>query len=149
MKVFKKTNNDSLKYIGEGVVFSKSQVRLNEAIDANIGMANGIQQAQMKAKRLMNQNPSVKSASADAGKLDGQNDANSGEGIKLELPINASGQQLAQAQRMAKDQSADDAQITFTKDNPSSGTNESRIVEMRKSAIPFTKKEMTKFLKEL
>ena len=99
----------------------------------------------------MNKNSSITSASADAGKLDGQVDTNSGEGIKLEVPVNANGSQLAQAQRMVKDQSADDAQITFTKPQTSmsNGISESRITEMRKNSIPFTKKELSNFLSTL
>jgi hypothetical protein len=156
MKIFVKKDNN-LKPLGEGKIYSKSQLRLNEGIngiDANIGSANGIQQAQMMAKQLMNRNPSVVSASADAGKLDGQSDMSSGEGLKLQVPINASGKQLAQAQNMVKDQSADDAQITFTKpQTPSSvdnnGLGESRIIEMRKNSIPFSKKELSNFLSTL
>ena len=141
---------DKLIKLGEGRIYSKSDLKLNEAngIDANIGQANGIQQAQMKAKQLMNRNAGVTSASADAGKLDGQKDIQGGEDIELKVPVNANGQQLAQAQRMVKDQGADDAQITFTKpqDSSSFGTNESKIVEMRKNSIPFTKKELSSFL---
>lgn len=149
MKILVKKNN-KLMSLGEGKIYSKSQLTLKEAIDANIGMANGIQQAQMKAKQLMNQNPGVESASADAGKLDGQADRSSGEGLKLEVPVDATGQQLSQAQRMVKDQSADDAQITFTKPQSQSVmNNESRIIEMRKNSIPFTKKELHKFLIDL
>lgn len=150
MKILVKRNNNLIN-LGEGRIYSKSQLRLNE-LDANIGMANGIQQAQMKAKQLMNQNAGVDSASVEAGKADGQNDTNSGEGLELKVPVNATGAQLAQAQRMTKDQSADDAQITFTKPQASSSsmdTNESRIVEMRKNSIPFTKKELHKFLREI
>ena len=156
MKIFVKKNNN-LKPLGEGKIYSKSQLKLAEGIngiDANIGSANGIQQAQMIAKQLMNRNPGVVSASADAGKLDGQSDMSSGEGLKLQVPINASGKQLAQAQNMVKDQSADDAQITFTKpQTPSSvdnnGLGESRIIEMRKNSIPFSKKELSNFLNSL
>lgn len=144
---------DKLLKLGEGRIYSKSDLKLNEAngLDANIGQANGIQQAQMKAKQLMNQNAGVTSASADAGKLDGQKDTQGGEGIELKVPVNANGQQLSQAQRMVKDQGADDAQITFTKpqDSSSFGTNESKIVEMRKNSIPFTKKELSSFLNSL
>ena len=144
---------DKLIKLGEGRIYSKSDLKLNEAngIDANIGQANGIQQAQMKAKQLMNRNAGVTSASADAGKLDGQKDIQGGEDIELKVPVNANGQQLAQAQRMVKDQGADDAQITFTKpqDSSSFGTNESKIVEMRKNSIPFTKKELSSFLNSL
>lgn len=150
MKILVKRNNNLIN-LGEGRIYSKSQLRLNE-LDANIGTANGIQQAQMKAKQLMNQNAGVDSASVEAGKADGQKDTNSGEGLKLEVPVNATGNQLAQAQRMTRDQSADDAQITFTKPQTSSSsmdTNESRIIEMRRNSIPFTKKELHKFLREI
>ena len=144
---------DKLLNLGEGRIYSKSDLKLNEAngIDANIGQANGIQQAQMKAKQLMNRNAGVTSASADAGKLDGQNDQQSGEGLELKVPVNANGQQLAQADKMVKNQGANDAQITFTKPQSSSsfGTNESKIVEMRKNSIPFTKKELSSFLNSL
>jgi hypothetical protein len=155
MKIFVKKDNN-LKPIGEGRIYSKSQLRLNEdGFDANLGMANGIQQAQMKAKQMMSKNPTINSASADAGKLDGQTDITGSEGIKLEVPVNATGSQLAQAQRMVKDQSADDAQITFTKPqtqssmNNNNGMSESKITEMRKNSIPFTKKELSNFLSTL
>lgn len=153
METFVKKNNKLVR-IGEGMLFKKGDLMLKEdsaGVDANIGTANGIQQAQMKAKQLMNRNPGVNSASADAGKLDGQNDNTSGEGVKLEVPVNATGSQLAQAQRMTKDQGSDDVQITFTKDKPANdgSTNESRIVEMRKNSIPFSKKELTNFLKSI
>jgi hypothetical protein len=155
MKIFVKRDN-KLKPLGEGKIYSKSQLRLNEdSFDANLGMVNGIQQAQMKAKQMMSKNPTINSASADAGKLDGQSDVNGAEGIKLEVPVNATGSQLAQAQRMVKDQSADDAQITFTKPqtqssmNNDNGLGESKIIEMRKNSIPFTKKELSNFLRTL
>lgn len=152
MRILVKTNK-GLRNLGEGRIYSKMELRLNEdnGIDANIGTSDGIQQAQMKAKQMMNRNPGVKSASIDAGKADGQSDTTSGEGLKLEVPVNATGQQLAQAQRMTKDQSADDAQITFTKTQGQNGnsTNESRIVEMKRNSIPFTKKELSSFLKSM
>lgn len=152
MKILVKKNN-KLFNLGEGKIYLKKELKLNEinGIDANIGSANGIQQAQMKARQLMNRNPSVTSASADAGKLDGQSDKNSGEGTEFRLPTDATGQQLAQAQNIVRNQSADDVQITFTKPENQNGssTNESRIIEMRRNSIPFTKKELNKFLKEI
>jgi hypothetical protein len=152
MQILVKKNNKLVK-LGEGRIYSKSQLKLNElnGLDANIGTANGIQQAQMKAKQLMNQNAGVTSASADAGKLDGQNDTQGGEGVELRVPVNATGPQLAQAQRMVKDQGSDDAQITFTKpqSSTSNGLGESKIVEMRRNSIPFSKKELSSFLNSL
>jgi hypothetical protein len=153
MQVIIKKNNRLVK-LGEGRIYSKSQLKLNE-LDANLTAGNvpvnGIQQAQMKAKQLMNQNAGVTSASADAGKLDGQNDAQGGEGVELRVPVNATGPQLAQAQRMVKDQGSDDAQITFTKPQTSTnnGLGESKIVEMRRNSIPFSKKELSSFLNSL
>jgi hypothetical protein len=151
METFVKKDNKLVR-IGEGRLFKKGELSLikEDGIDANIDGANGIQQAQMKAKQLMNKNPGVTSASSDAGKLDAQKDSNSGEGLELKVPVNATGNQLAQAQRMTKDQSADDAKITFTKETPSDGmTSESKIVEMRKNSVPFSKKELTNFLRKL
>ena len=135
-----------LNLIGEGRLFSKNELMLREDIDANLGSADSIQQAQLKAKKQMNQNAGVTSASIEAGKADGQADTQSGEGIKLEVPVNATGKQLAQAQKMTKDQGSDDAQITFTKEDPNS-TNESRIYEMRMNSVPFTKRELSELLK--
>ena len=156
MQVIVKKNNKLVK-LGEGRIYSKSQLKLNElnGLDANLTAGNvpvnGIQQAQMKAKQLMNQNAGVTSASADAGKLDGQNDTQGGEGVELRVPVNATGPQLAQAQRMVKDQGSDDAQITFTKpqSSTSNGLGESKIVEMRRNSIPFSKKELSSFLNSL
>ena len=144
---------DKLLSLGEGKIYSKSQLKLNEddGFQANIGQANGIQQAQLRAKQLMNRNAGVESASIDAGKADGQEDTQGGEGLELKVRVNANGKQLAQAQQMTRDQGLDDAQITFTKPSTESsfGTNESRIIEMRKNSIPFTKKELHNFLKDI
>ena len=156
MQVIIKKNNKLVK-LGEGRIYSKSQLKLNElnGLDANLTAGNvpinGIQQAQMRAKQFMNQNAGVTSASADAGKLDGQNDTQGGEGVELRIPVNATGPQLAQAQRMVKDQGSDDAQITFTKPqtSTSNGLGESKIVEMRRNSIPFSKKELSSFLNSL
>jgi len=156
MKVLVKKNNRLLN-LGEGKIYSKERLKLNEysnGIDANIGSAPDLKTAQMKAQQMINRNPGVTSASADAGHLDGQNDYQNGEGVKLEIPVNANGKQLAQAQRMAKDQNADDAQITFTKQQSPSAMNnnglgESKIMEMRKNSIPFSKKELNSFLNSI
>ena len=150
MKIYVKKNG-KLNILGEGKIYSKSQLRLNEGgIDANIPVSDNLKQAQIKAQQMINRDPSVTSASADAGKLDGQKDTQSGEGLQVKLPINANAQQLNQAQQMTKGQNADDVQITFDKSKPTSDNlGESRIIEMRKNAIPFSKKELSSFLKEI
>lgn len=144
MKTYVKKNG-VLNFVGEGRLYTKNELLLKEDIDANLGSADSIQQAQMKAKKQMNQNAGVTSASIEAGKADGQVDTQSGEGIKLEVPVNATGKQLSQAQKMTKDNGSDDAQITFTKEDPNS-TNESRLYEMRMNSVPFTKRELSRLL---
>lgn len=148
-------NDNRLVEIGEGKIFTKSQLKLNEDVTASLGMANGIQAAQMKAKQIMAKNPNVDSASSDAGKLDGQADQSTGEGMKLQVPINANGSQLANAQSMVKNNSNDDMEVEFTKDTPSDNdmNNESReydrLRDLRENSIPFTKDSLSKFLRTI
>ena len=154
MRVLVKNDNRLLE-LGEGKMFSKSQLRLNEDVTASLGSANGIQAAQMKAKQLMAKNPNVDSASSDAGKLDGKNNQGSGEGVKLQVPINASGSQLANAQNMVNNKSNDDMEIEFTKNTPNDNNtnNESkeydRLKDLRENSIPFTKDSLAKFLRTI
>ena len=110
----------------------------------------------MKAKQLMSKNPNVNAASADAGKLDGSSDSSSGEGMKLQVPVDAKGSQLSSAQSMIRNQSNDDMEIEFTKDTNSTDSqdkaNESlkeRLANLRENSIPFTKKSLTSFLKSI
>ena len=152
MRVFTKRNNRLV----EGVPYRKSELRLSEDVDANLGSANGIQAAQMKAKQLMSKNPNVNAASADAGKLDGSGDSSSGEGMKLQVPVDAKGSQLSSAQSVIRNQSNDDMEIEFTKDTNSTDSqdqaNESlkeRLANLRENSIPFTKKSLTSFLKSI
>lgn len=152
MRVFTKRNNRLV----EGVPYRKSELRLSEDVDANLGSANGIQAAQMKAKQIMSKNPNVNAASADAGKLDGSDDSSSGEGMKLQVPVDAKGSQLSSAQSVIRNQSNDDMEIEFTKDTNSTDSqdqaNESlkeRLANLRENSIPFTKKSLTSFLKSI
>lgn len=152
MRVFTKRNNRLV----EGVPYRKSELRLSEDVDANLGSANGIQAAQMKAKQIMSKNPNVNAASADAGKLDGSDDSSSGEGMKLQVPVNAKGSQLSSAQSMIKNQSNNDMEVEFTKDTNDTTSqdqaNESlkeRLANLRENSIPFTKKSLTSFLKSI
>ena len=152
MRVFTKRNNRLV----EGVPYRKSELRLSEDVDANLGSANGIQAAQMKAKQIMSKNPNVNAASADAGKLDGSDDSSSGEGMKLQVPVNAKGSQLSSAQSMIRNQSNNDMEVEFTKDTNNTTSqdqaNESlkeRLANLRENSIPFTKKSLTSFLKSI
>lgn len=132
----------------------KGDVRLKEDVDANLGSAPGIQQAIQKAKQTMTRNANVDTVSADAGKLDGSSDMSSGEGMKLQIPVNASGQEISTAQNLVKNQANDDMQIQFTKpmtngqpadENP---IGES-VMNLRRTMPEFSKKDFDRLLKSL
>ena len=154
MAIYIKKGN-GFKCLGEGTICPKKYLKLREGVDANLGTTNGIQQAQAKAKQIMNKNPNVQSASADAGKLDGAQDKSTGEGMSLDIPVDANGQQLASAQRMAHSQGNNDVQIKFTKNDASSSgqTQENkssrRLTELRQNSIGFTKQELSEFLNSI
>lgn len=155
MRILVKKDN-VLHTLGEGRIFSKKQLSIREGLDASLGTANGLQQAQLKARKTINQNSNVDSVSGDLGHLDGQNDTSSGEGTKIQIPVNAPASQLNTVSQMAKSQANDDVEVEFTKNNDANSqtsTNESKkrknVMEMRYNSVPFTKEELSKFLKSL
>ena len=149
METFVK-KNDKLVRIGEGMLLKKGEILLKEEVTANGGTANGIQQAQMKARQIMNKNSGVvDSVVTKAGDTDNQKDK--GEDITVSADVNASPGQLT---NIAK-QLPDNANLKFYDRNKNNGndgttsTNESRIVELRRNSVPFSKNELTKFLKSI
>ena len=149
METFVK-KNDKLVRIGEGKLLKKGEILLKEEVTANGGEANGIQQAQMKARQIMNKNSGVvDSVVTKAGDTDNQKDK--GEDITVSADVNASPGQLT---NIAK-QLPDNANLKFYDRNKNNGndgttsTNESRIVELRRNSVPFSKNELTKFLKSI
>lgn len=134
----------------------KSDLVLREqnGIDANLTSAPNVAQAVIKAKETMNRNPNVSSVSADAGKLDGSSDMQSGEGMKLQVPVNASGQELSTAQTIVKSQNNDDMQIQFTKPVTNGQVQDDNSVsesvnQLRRTMPEFTKKDFDQLLKSI
>ena len=134
----------------------KSDLVLREqnGIDANLTSAPNVTQAVIKAKETMNRNPNVSSVSADAGKLDGSSDMQSGEGMKLQVPVNASGQELSTAQTIVKSQNNDDMQIQFTKPVTNGQVQDDNSVsesvnQLRRTMPEFTKKDFDQLLKSI
>ena len=155
MKILVKRNNNLIN-LGEGRIYSKRQLRLNEdGFVATAPNVKDIRQFVTQGSKMMNQNPNVKSVQNQLGQMDHQNDTSTGEGLKISLPANATGAQISKVQNMASKPENDDMSIDLTpstsntSSDSSSMTNESRIVEMRKNSIPFTKKELHKFLREI
>lgn len=137
----------------------KGDIVLKEqnGVDANLpgNGAPGIAQAITNAKQVMNRNSNVSTVSADAGHLDGSNDTTSGEGMKLEIPVNASGQEIATAQNLVKNQSNDDMQIQFTKPvtngqiQDSNNTMGESVNNLRRTMPEFSKRDFDKLLKSI
>lgn len=146
-KVYKKKNG-RLTFIEENAVYNKSQLRLinEDGVTASIGQQNGMSQMLRNAQKAINSNPGVTAATTDLGKVDGVNDAESGEGIVVEVPYNANAQTISNINKMASNQSMDDAEIKVVKPNQGmSSTNESRY----RNAIPFTKMELNELFEEI
>ena len=155
MKILVKKNNQ-LVNIGEGRIYSKSQLRLNE--NGFVATAPGVKDVRQfvtQGSKMLNQNPNVKLVQNQLGQMDQQKDSSTGEGLKVSLPANATGAQISRVQNMASRPENDDMSIDLTpatsntSSDSSSITNESKIIEMRKNSIPFTKKELHKFLREI
>ncbi len=134
----------------------KSDLVLREqnGIDANLTSAPNVAQAVIKAKETMNRNPNVSSVSADAGKLDGSSDMQSGEGMKLQVPVNASSQELSTAQTIVKSQNNDDMQIQFTKPVTNGQVQDDNSVsesvnQLRRTMPEFTKKDFDQLLRSI
>lgn len=134
----------------------KSDLVLREqnGIDANLTSAPNVAQAVIKAKETMNRNPNVSSVSADAGKLDGSSDMQSGEGMKLQVPVNASSQELSTVQTIVKSQNNDDMQIQFTKPVTNGQVQDDNSVsesvnQLRRTMPEFTKKDFDQLLKSI
>lgn len=155
MKILVKKDN-GLVNIGEGKIYSKSQLRLNEnGFVATAPDVKNVRQFVTQGSKMLNQNPNVKLVQNQLGQMDQQKDSSTGEGLKVSLPANATGAQISRVQNMASRPENDDMSIDLTpatsntSSDSSSIANESRIVEMRKNSIPFTKKELHKFLREI
>ena len=155
MKILVKKDN-GLVNIGEGKIYSKSQLRLNEnGFVATAPDVKNVRQFVTQGSKMLNQNPNVKLIQNQLGQMDQQKDSSTGEGLKVSLPANATGAQISRVQNMASRPENDDMSIDLTpatsntSSDSSSITNESKIIEMRKNSIPFTKKELHKFLREI
>lgn len=156
MEVLVKTDN-GLQRLGEGKIFSKKQLKLredNNGLSAALGSANGLQQAQAKARSIMQTHPGVTSAKGEMGQMDSKTDSNEGEGLTMQIDKDAPAQTVNKAQQALK--GSEDATVEFvdnSKNSSSSSTNESRknrkLMEMRYNSVPFTKKELSSFLKSL
>ena len=148
MKV-KFSKNGYERYVMECKGFKKKDLVLKEGqIQANLPSAQNLEQAKREARNILTQNPSASGVTGDLGKFDGQQDAESGEGVKIQVPVNAPSSQLTPLQDMTRDERNDDVSIEFvdTKNNNGvGGMSES----FKKRLVPFTKKELNEMFDKI
>ena len=69
MKIYKKQGNQ-LVSLGEGNIYSTSQLKLKEGVNAALPTSSNVQDALRKAREISMTNPNVTAVSGDAGKMD-------------------------------------------------------------------------------
>lgn len=158
MKVYVKKDK-ALKLLGEGKVYSKKDLILKEFkaggnnVVATVPGATNVRQFVNKGAQTYNQNGNVGLIQGEMGQFDNQNDANTGEGLGVDLPVNATGQQISKVQNMANQPGNDDMKINLTppttETDQTDSLGENKIIKMRENSVPFTKSELTEFLKSL
>lgn len=155
MKIFVKKDN-GLKQLGEGRIYSKSQLKLNEFTNGKVSLTlnpNGqdvrASSVQTSAQNMLHQVPQATAVTVQADDIDGV----TAPTFSASDPRNDTVQNItaknatsAAVQNAAKNGGT----IQITKDDPQDNNlGESRIIEMRRTSIPFTKKELSNFLNSL
>lgn len=145
MRILVKTNK-GLRNLGEGKIYSKGQLRLNEFTDSSSTGVTAVanpdgQDFKSNAEMYRNINNNFKNPAVTAVEFQA-NDTVNGKNV-------------------APNKELDDVVTTVSRDNMNKipqlskyGTikvvnNRKGMTEMRKNSIPFTKKELYKFLKEI
>jgi hypothetical protein len=155
MKILVKTDK-GLKNLGEGKIYSKSQLKLNEFTNGKVSLTlnpNGqdvrASSVQTSAQNMLHQVPQATAVTVQADDIDGVTAPTFSPGdprndtVQNIAAKNATG---AAVQNAAKNGGT----IQITKDDPqNNGLGESRIIEMRRNSIPFSKKELSNFLNSL
>ena len=160
MKILVKTDK-GLKILGEGKIFSKNQLRLNEnELNVTTNQSMTPQQSLRQSAKAINQDPRIGRTTTPTNYLDNRKDDDAPA-----LTVSASKTGTPETMRAVNNyvrQNPDKGVITVVKDdsgnsnsNPYTGMQNSSVAprkvmdEMRRNSIPFTKKELHKFLRDL
>ena len=156
MKILVKRNNKLLK-LGEGRIYSKSQLRLHETITvgdttSNDEQINGAGDLERKVNQGFATDSKLDAQTVPMDSIGHPTQVLKGSGTVLQTDQKQLSQNKAQYANLAKEMPG--AKLKVLKGNAlSNGNNtlstESRLIEMRKSSIPFTKKELSDFLSTL
>ena len=156
MEIFVKKGN-GLKNLGEGRIYSKGELRLNEAFtNGKVSLTlnpnrQDVQASsvQTSAQNMLNQVPQATAVTVQSDDIDGvtvPTFSNNDPRNDTVQNIAAKNATSATVQNAAKNGGT----IQITKDDQGqNGLGESKIVEMRKNSIPFTKRELSSFLSTL
>jgi hypothetical protein len=160
MKILVKTNK-GLRPLGEGRIYSKSQLKLNEVYtDGKVSLTlnpNGqdvrASSVQTNAQNMLHTVPQATAVTLQADDVDGVTAPNYSStdprnDTVQQVPVNKANSTAIQ--NAAKNGGT----IQITKNDPQQTAMESKdnkkdIVEMRNNSIPFTKKELNDFLSSL
>lgn len=158
MKVYVKKDK-ALKLLGEGKIYSKKDLVLKE--DNNnplIGDAtpsderiNGVSGLETAANQQLTSHPAEDGVSVGLDSLSNSGQKLKGDGISFKMTQDQLKANKAQVSNMA--QQMPGAEVTIMRNNNnmqlSSVTPKKVMDEMRENSIPFTKAELTEFLKNL
>lgn len=160
MKIMVKTDK-GLRTLGEGRIYSKSQLRLSEdytngkvSLTLNpSGQDVKASSVQTSAQNMLNTVPQATAVTLQADDVDGV----TAPTFSNSDPRNDTVQQMdvRHATSAAVSNAAKNGgTLQITKDDPQQTSMESKenkkdIVEMRENSIPFTKKELNEFLRSL
>jgi hypothetical protein len=155
MKVLVKKNNKLIN-LGEGRIYSKSQLKLNEFTNGKVALTlnpNGqdvkASNVQTSAQNMLHQVPQATAVTVQADDIDGV----TAPTFSASDPRNDTVQQISSQNATSsavQNAAKNGGTIEITKDDQQqNGLGESRIIEMRKNSIPFTKKELNTFLSSL
>ena len=153
MKVYVKKDK-ALKLLGEGRVYSKKDLMLKEggfvkpvaAAPTNVTTTGDF----FNTAAQNEHNPALGGTSAQLGQLNNKAEKNNGEGTNIELPSHPTGaQKQAVANMDATVTVGDEASGVDNGLQTNSVTPRKVMDEMRENSVPFTKAELTEFLKTL
>ena len=136
MKVYVKKDK-ALKLLGEGKIYSKKDLVLREfnaggnSVVAAVPGATNVRQFVNQGAKTYHQNGNVGLIQGEMGQFDNQNDSSTGEGLGIDLPVNATGQQIAKVQNMANQQGNDDKKEDNKKDQQKPEENKDKKDEQK------------------
>lgn len=171
MKIYTKLKG----ILREEKIFSKKQLKLKEVtntggVSASIG--NNVKtptDAINSASATLNQNHNVNNVSFQPNQVDGQQNSNTGEGQQINVDVSNKPEAIKQVTDAAQDPSKKDAKIVAynsktsqlnTTVTPKGSTGDDnlenssykrqgKLIEMKKNAVPFKKKDLNEYLKLL